>query len=716
MKRAVKLSIIGLGVAFCVVILAVVVFFSTFDLNNYKDRIAQAVHDETGRTLTFEGDLSLGFFPRLGVSLGGVSLSNANGFKDEFMVRADSARVSVRILPLIFGKIRFGTLELDGLSLNLSRRKDGVANWDDLVGRAPKDEPEKEGRNEQFSLDIEGVTVRSASLAWDDDVADVLFVLRDINLETGRIYKGAPFPMKAELAFECSDPGVQGKLQVTGKSSLDLENREYGHMDMKLSLDAKGDAVPGGVVSGTAAFTFLVMNFNEEHAQLTGFTASAYGMNAHVDGSLEGITDGIRKVVATVSIDPFDARKSLTQLGLDVPDTAEASALTSVKGMADVVYVPGDLELKTFSTIVDGAQASGSMRVKWGAEKGYAFARLDAGTIDLDRYLPPDHADNTTAAKEEAAQGSGERIFNTRLLRRLNLDLEGKVAKLRAEGMWFENVHAKAKAENGMININPLAADLYGGTLSSGITINATGQYPDANLIAGLHKVNIGDLSRDVTGESSYEGILEFNAAVSANGERLPILLRSMNGKLSLQLTDGVFPGVDLAEMAKKTHESKGKKEGTVEAVATDSTKFGTIEGTAVIKSGILRNKDLEVKAPGLRANGEGIVKLPTRELDYLLKVKLVASKEGQGGKSSDDLFGVMVPIRVSGTLEHPRYWVSLTEYVKALGGAVIGTAGSIIGGVTGVIKGVGKAVTGGGGPEKEKQEAEPHKKFLGIF
>ncbi len=84
---------------------------------------------------------------------------------------------------------------------------------------------------------------------------------------------------------------------------------------------------------------------------------------------------------------------------------------------------------------------------------------------------------------------------------------------------------------------------------------------------------------------------------------------------------------------------------------------------------------------------------MPTRKLDYLLKVKLVPTSEGQGGKDSDDMFGVMVPIRVAGTIENPRYWVSITEYVKALGGAVIGTAGSVIKGVTGAIFGIGKAL-----------------------
>ncbi len=718
MNKAVKMSMFGVGVIAALFVVALVVFATTFDINHYKTRIAQAVLDETGRTLVFKDDLALDFFPGIGVELGGVSLSNAKGFGKESMVEVAFARVSVRIFPLLTGNIKFGHLELDGLRLHLSRNKQGVANWDDLVGRTPEADPLEDGQDgKQFSLEIKGVDIKDANLFWDDAKTDTHFILSKVNLTTGQIYKGAPFSVSASLSFKCLKPDMRGSLTLSGKSSVDFDNREYGHMDMKASLAVEGKDVPGGKAKGDLGVQFVALDFNKEHAQINGLVASAYGATVHLDGSLDGITSGVKKVVASVTATPMDVKKTLIALGLEIPNTADSTALTKVDGMAELLYAPGDVQLKSLQLNLDGSRIVGSARYKKNGGEPYYFARLDVGDLDLDRYLSPDHAEKKQKTKDAVAAGKkDDRIFDTRGLRRLHVDMEANVAKLRVESMWFENVKATVKARHGMVRVSPVAADLYGGTLSAGLTINATNKYPKTDVIAGLNKVNIGALSKDAIGDESYKGILDFNGAASCQGERVQTMLRSMNGKLSINLADGVFPGVNLVGMAKKTHESE-KKGGEVVAAKTDSTSFGSIKGTGIIQAGILKNKDLAIKAPGLRADGHGTIVLPTRQIDYLLKAKLVATSEGQGGKASDDLYGVMVPIRVAGTLDNPRYWVSVTEYVKALGGAVLDTAGSIIGGAFGVIKGVGKVVTGNCCEEDTKSTEEPkRRKFLGIF
>lgn len=716
MGKAVRMSIFLIGAITALFVGALIYFASTFDINDYKDRITKAVLDETGRTLTFKDQLSLDFFPGVGVKLGGVSLSNAKGFGNEPMVEVGSADISVRILPLLKGDIKFGGLNLENLRLHLSRNKNGVANWDDLVGRKGNEEAPLSD-DKSFSLEIGGVSIKDATLFWDDEVTDIHFIVSKTNLETGQIYQGAPFPLTASLDFKCAKPNINGSITLSGKTSVDFENREYGHMDMKVSVTAEGKDVPGGRADGDLKVQFAALDFNKKHAQITGLVASAYGATIYMDGSLDGITNGFNKIAATLTVDPMDAKKTLASLGLDTPETADDSALTKVGGTAEVLYSPGNIHLKSTQIDLDGSRIIGSARYTKAAGTTSYFARLDIGELDLDRYLPPDHEEKKQETKDAVAKGDkDDRIFDTRGLRDLNVDMEANIAKLRVESMWFEQVKAAIKAKDGIIRLSPLSANMYGGTLSAGLTVNAQAKYPKTDLIAGLNKVDIGRLSKDVSGTEDYQGILDFNGAASCQGERVQTMLRSMNGKLSVNLADGVFPGVNLTNMAKKTHESKEKK-GEIVADKTASTKFGSIHGTGIIQAGILKNNDLEIKAPGLRADGKGAIVLPTRQIEYLLKAKLVATSKGQGGESSDDLIGVMVPIRVGGTLENPRYWVSVTEYVKALGGAVIDTAGSIIGGAFGIVKGVGKVVTGNCCEEEEEdKDKTERKKFLGIF
>ncbi|MBI9081915.1 MAG: AsmA family protein, partial [Pseudodesulfovibrio sp.] len=719
--KAVKLSMIVIGIVIAVFVAALIVFVSTFDLNAYKDRITNAVLDQTGRTLHFDGELELTLFPRLGVTLGGMSLANVESFGPKPMVQVVSARVFVRVLPLLRGNIRFGHMELDGLTLNLSRAEDGETNWDDLVGRIENGEKTESisEKKSHFSLEIEGVDITNANLMWDDRKGDSKFFLRGASLTTGEIYKGAPFPVDAKLDFECTKPNVRGSLTLVGNSSIDLETRQYGYMDMKLSISAEGADIPGGKGNAEMALQSMALDFNKGYAQITGFTVSSYGATAHLDGSIEGLTKDLQKMAATVTIDSFDAKKTLVALGEDAPVTLDPAALTQVGGMLDFVYTPGQIQVKKLQADLDGTRVVGNGHVKKGEEEPSYFVRLDVGNLDLDRYMPPALKENTEMSKEAVASGGkSDRLMDSRVLRRLSLDLEAMVAELKVDGLRMQNVKCQVKARHGLIRISPVSANSYGGTISAGMTINALSKYPKTDLILGVDKINIGLLSQDVLGEDSYEGIANFNSAISCEGERVSGMLRSMNGKVGFNLSDGVFPGVDLIRMVKNTHKSKGAQKGTVEAAKTDSTAFGSISGTGVITGGILRNRDLEVKAPGLRATGQGAVVLPTRQIDYLLKVKLTPTFKGQGGQSSDDLYGVMVPIRISGNLDNPRYWVSVSEYVKALGGAVIGTAGAVLGGVKDAIKGVGSAINGSCCEDNgtKKEAPEKRKRFLGIF
>ena len=322
MNKTVKLSMIGIGIVAALFFVALIVFASTFDLNDYKERITQSVLDETGRTLRFDGDLNLILFPRLGVELGGMRLSNADGFGRKPMVQVLSAQVNVRVLPLLKGEVKFGHMELDGLTLNLSRDENGVTNWADLVGRPVKDDESDivQNKNKKFALEIEGVTIKDANLMWDDRMMETKFILRGVNLETGQIFQGAPFPVEANLEFECSNPNARGTLSLSGKSSIDFSNQQYSHMDMKFSVSAEGKDIPGGNGSAEMELQFLVLDFNKKHAQVTGLTVSSYGATAHLDASFEGILNGLKKMAATVTVDPFDVKKTLIALGEEAPD------------------------------------------------------------------------------------------------------------------------------------------------------------------------------------------------------------------------------------------------------------------------------------------------------------------------------------------------------------------------------------------------------------
>ncbi|MCA1895752.1 AsmA family protein, partial [Shewanella putrefaciens] len=90
-----------------------------FDPNDFKPEIVNAVKKQTGRELVIADDLSWTFFPALGINLGGISLSNPEGFTPKSMLDVNKAVAEVALIPLFRKEIQVAQLSLDGANINL---------------------------------------------------------------------------------------------------------------------------------------------------------------------------------------------------------------------------------------------------------------------------------------------------------------------------------------------------------------------------------------------------------------------------------------------------------------------------------------------------------------------------------------------------------------------------------------------------------------------
>mgnify|MGYP000382114762 CR=1 FL=1 len=127
MSSALKILGILLATVVAVAVFAAIIFMLVFDANDYKDDISEGVRKATGRELVIEGDLQLSLFPWLAIELGSTQLGNAPGFDDTPFASFESARLSVRVMPLLLRReVVIGTAALDSLRVNLQVRKDGT--------------------------------------------------------------------------------------------------------------------------------------------------------------------------------------------------------------------------------------------------------------------------------------------------------------------------------------------------------------------------------------------------------------------------------------------------------------------------------------------------------------------------------------------------------------------------------------------------------------
>jgi len=172
---------------------------------------------------------------------------------------------------------------------------------------------------------------------------------------------------------------------------------------------------------------------------------------------------------------------------------------------------------------------------------------------------------------------------------------------------------------------------------------------------ASLKNMQAGPLLMDLTGKDQVTGNGNFSANLTTTGNTLSAIKKSLNGKLDLALKDGAVKGVNLAQMIRDT---KARFEGkaVTQTNEPEQTDFSEMTASATIKNGILNNQDLLAKSPFIRVTGAGTVNLPAETLDYLVNASVVETSKGQGGKELDDLKGLNIPVKLTGSLMAPKY------------------------------------------------------------
>ena len=171
---------------------AVIALFLLFEPGDFRDQIAEAVKESTGRELTIEGEVSLEIFPWLAIEVGKTRMGNAPGFGDEPFAEFERTRFSVRLLPLLFGgETAIGTAELDGLRLNLAVDRQGRNNWDDLSAdtdtKTTTELPADVPPSHYGGFSLSGIEINNAAIRYTDRQAGTDYALTGASLNIGPV-------------------------------------------------------------------------------------------------------------------------------------------------------------------------------------------------------------------------------------------------------------------------------------------------------------------------------------------------------------------------------------------------------------------------------------------------------------------------------------------------------------------------------------------------
>jgi len=715
--KAVKYVLWAVGGLILLLIIAVAIVAATFDPEKYKPDIVKLVKDKTGRTLAIDGKIGLTFFPKIGAAVDKVSLSEPGS--DKVFARVGDARVAVALIPLLSKQVIVDRVTLSGLAVDLVRYKDGRTNFGDLAGGEPAKpgEPSKAPPAEGApTIDIGGIALKDANIGWRDEREGTQLRVSKLDLETGRIASGVSG--KLVLSGHVEGPQPQVNLDVALATGYRVDFQTLATALAGLDLKASGDA-PGFAGFEATAKGDVALDPKAEKVDLSGFALAAKskdGLEARfsvprlalspgaassqaIDGAIK-LVRGDQAIDAKLALSAAEAKGKQVEFGSLSADVHVKQGALAVQGkiatpvalnlaqrQARLPKIVGDLALS--GPDVPGKSVklalAGSAAADWAkqAVQTDLTAKLEDSTIqakvavanfaapaisfdvaadqlNVDRYLPPKKAaEGGGAAKAGAGAAGAEQPIDLSALKTLNANGSVRIGALTASNIKAQNVRVDVRAAGGRMDVNPIAASLYQGTLAGAASVNA-----DANTFATrqqLTGISIGPLLRDAAQKDVLEGRGTVNLDVTSAGTTVSALKRGLNGTGNVDLREGAIKGVDIGGVLRKAQAMLGSK-GALEEQGKggEKTDFSELTASFVIKNGVARNDDLQGKSPLLRLGGAGSIDIAAGTVDYTVKASLVATAKGQGGRDVSQLAGVTAPVRVTGPFENLTYRVDV--------------------------------------------------------
>lgn len=653
--RSLKIVAYAIGGLVALLILGLLLVVVFVNPNAYKDRIIREVKSTTGRELALPGDIKLSVFPWVALKLGPASLGNPAGFPDNNFVSFQQANLRVKVLPLLHGELEVGKILLEGLDLNLEANSAGKGNWEDFGQPAAQTPPAAAKNGTPTSLhSLAGVEIKSSRIRYG------AVAVENVNVSIGAASEAATVPVQFEFEIRRSPQAVPITVTASMQALIDVADKRYGLHDLSMSGEI---AKNGNDPAVSWKFSAPAVDVDLGAQTVTAAAFSAAFASAQLGGSLSGehIT-AAPEFSGAVKLESMVPRTFMTQLGMTPPTLRDPHTLSTLAFSAQYRYGGNAVHLQQLQAKLDDSTLQGAVAITNLDTHALSFD-LKLDQIDFDRYRAPAAPAAAPVAKPAADAAPAQ--LPTAPVRAL--DAQGSVAigRARIAGMTLTNASATLADHDGVLQLTPIKAQLYGGTYDGAITYNAHGDIPALSMRHQLAAVDIGALLKDVLGTQRATGHGNANATLAGQGRTSEALLRSLGGQLGFSLDNGAVEGVDLW-YAIGAAQSLLQQHSLPTATNTQRTQFDVMKMSANVVDGVATTHDLTLASPYLRLTGQGTADLASKALDLHLVTSILKSPPGGQGTDLSQLSLADIPVQVGGTMTSPSVRPDLAGLAKS--------------------------------------------------
>lgn len=568
MKTLLKIVLIFITL----LVLAVAIFFLTFDLNMYKGMITEAASKAIGRDVKIDSlEMKLSLIPT--IKIHGVQIANPDGFaSDKPFLMTDSIEATLAVMPLFSHRIEVRDFALGTVGLTLIDTGKGQNNW--TFGT-----PASATTSASVATDApaKANVVRSKSNPADDWLKqmriDNVFA-KNISVvyvqgDHRQSVSVSDFSLKQLKAFSLTTAydGISMKISGSLNNILDLLEQKPDYA-FNLEVQAVGaTAKLSANIGNIKDFSDILLNVdvsgNNLRQTLTQLKldnktipAQAFSGKAILQGGLSGfqLTDaslslGIDKATATmigdITLTP-PAVNLQGNLALTDKNLAASFGLKPVTAQFDLAATPQVMTIKQATVQANRSPIQVTGTIALDTPKPTFDLMVKSDILDIQDFWAESASktvsSQTTAVQSESATGLiPDQKIDLSALNALNARVTFDFPYIRVTNSLAGNLGLSGKLNltDGLLRIDPLAIRLLDAQTTGSLSVNAAQQpYHIALKLKGesLDLEKLAPIAAQVR-----DATLDFDVDLTSVGSSTKALIAALKGNVVVEMPQGLI-------------------------------------------------------------------------------------------------------------------------------------------------------------------------------
>ena len=355
-------------------------------------------------------------------------------------------------------------------------------------------------------------------------------------------------------------------------------------------------------------------------------------LNADVAGGQAAITGTLHRggeattYEMKVKVSGKDARAFVRGLGVGFAE--EAEPLGALNLVTDIARSEKTLSVKGLAGQFGPVTVNGSATVNLTGARPMISGDFSAGAIELDRFMrpvPKDAAKTKKGATAPPANAWSKEPFNNAWMNTFDANVKLRADSLTARGYHFEKPQLTVVVDNGQLRVDGLTGKLFDGEVALDFAFGGAAKSP-LNLKFDIRNASMEKALATVANTKAVTGTMNLSGAFSGAGASSYDLVRSIDGKALIGLSDGIVRGIDMPRLAKGLNtlrDTGGLGSLIGGALAGGQTKHKGFTGTVTSKDGELDLSNLVVELDAAKALLGAKVSLPNWSVASAGKLQL---------------------------------------------------------------------------------------------